>query len=99
MLLVVGRLAARCGDVVAIASTISGRCVRTSLSLSADRIGRSSERLAMVCTVKTSDGAEGEARNGREVGGEVFRCGGDSIAQKRTRCPPVPSVMVRRGEV
>ena len=65
MLLVVGRLAARCGDVVAIASTISGRCVRTSLSLSADRIGRSSERLAMVCMVKTSDGAEGEARNGR----------------------------------
>ena len=53
----------------------------------------------MVWMVKTSDVAEGEARNGREVGGEVLRCGGDSIAQKRTRWPPVHSVMVRRGEV
>ena len=33
------------------------------------------------------------------IGGDVLRCGGDSIAQKRTRWPPVPSVMVRRGEV
>ena len=53
----------------------------------------------MVWMVKTSDGAEGEARNWREVGGEVLRCGGYSIAKKRTRWPSVPSVMVRRGEV
>lgn len=33
------------------------------------------------------------------IGGEARRCGGDSIAQKRTRWPTVPSVMVRRGEV
>ena len=63
LLLVVGRLAARCGDVVAIASTISGRGIRTSLSLSADRSGRSGKRLAMVWTVKTSAGyQEGEER-------------------------------------
>ena len=53
------------GDVVAIASPRSGRCGSPSLSLSADRSGRSGERLAMMWTVKTSDGAEGEARNWR----------------------------------
>ena len=56
----------RCGgDVVAIASPRIGRGSRPSLSLSADTSGRSGERLAMVWTVKTSDGAEGEARNWR----------------------------------
>ena len=64
-LLAAGRSAARYGDVVAIASPRTGRGDRPSLSLSADRSGRSGERLAMVWTVKTSDGAEGEARNGR----------------------------------
>ena len=53
------------GDVVAIESPRSGRCGSPSLSLSADRSGRSGERLAMMWTVKTSDGAEGEARNWR----------------------------------
>ena len=57
-----GRSAARCGDVVAIASTRSGRGGRPSLSLSADTSGRSGEVLAMVWTVETSDGAE-EAMN------------------------------------
>ena len=43
----------------------SGRDGRPSLSMSADTSWRWGERLAMVWTVKTSDGAEGEARNGR----------------------------------
>ena len=64
LLLVIGRW--RCGgDVVAIASPRSGRGGRPSLSLSADTSGRSGERLAMVWTVKASDGAEREARNWR----------------------------------
>ena len=60
-----GRSAARCGDVVSIASPRIGRGGRPSLSLSADTSGRSGERLAMVWTVKASDGAEREARNWR----------------------------------
>ena len=74
LLLVVGRLAERCGDVVAIASTRSGRGGRPSLSLSADRSGRSGERLAMVWTVKTSDGAE-ERRGTGEDGGGILNPG------------------------
>ena len=137
-LLLVARF--RCGgDVVAIASPRSGRGGRPSLSLSADTSGRWGERLAMVWTVKTSDGAEERRGTGEDgggilrpgslsscfvcsalphhmkeenedeagrmadrrgaamlfagcwsIGGEVWRCGGDSIAQKRTRWPPVP---------
>ena len=69
-----GRSAARCGDVVAIASPRSGRGGRPSLSLSADTRGRSGERLAMVWTVKTSDGAE-ERRGTGEDGGGILRPG------------------------
>ena len=65
LLLVAGRSAAMCGDVVSIASPRIGRGGRPSLSLSADTSGRSGERLAMVWTVKASDGAEREARNWR----------------------------------
>ena len=60
-----GRSAARWWRGVAMTSSRSGRGGRPSLSLSADTSGRWGERLAMVWTVKTSDGAEGEARNGR----------------------------------
>ena len=60
-----GRSAARCGDVVEKASPRSGRGGRPYLSLSVDTSWRSGERLAMVWTVKTSDGTEGEARNWR----------------------------------
>ena len=60
-----GRSAARWLRGVAMTSPRSGRGGRPSLSLSADTSGRWGERLAMVWTVKTSDGAEGEARNGR----------------------------------
>ena len=69
LLLVVGRSAERCGDVVAIASPRSGRGGRPSLSLSAGTSGRGGERLAMVWTVKTSDGAEERRGTGEEVGG------------------------------
>ena len=56
------------GDVVAIASTRSGRGGRPSLSLSADTSGRIGERLEMVWTVKASDGAEERRGTGEEVG-------------------------------
>lgn len=60
----------RCGgDVVAIASPRSGRGSRPSLSLSADTIGRSGERLAMVWTVEASDVAEERRGTGEDVGG------------------------------
>ena len=64
LLLVVGRSAARCGDVVAMTSPRSGRGGRPSLTLGDVASGRGGDRLAIVWTVKTSDGAE-EARNGR----------------------------------
>ena len=57
---------------VAIASPRIGRCGRPSLSLSADTSGRSGERLAMVWTVKTSDGTE-ERRGTGEDGGGILR--------------------------
>lgn len=62
------------GAVVAIASTRSGRGGRPSLSLSADRSGRSGERLAMVWTVKTSYGAEERRGTGEDVGGILRPC-------------------------
>ena len=62
------------GDVVSIASPRIGRGGRPSLSLSADTSGRSGERLAMVWTVKTSDGAE-ERRGTGEDGGGILRPG------------------------
>ena len=64
-----GRSAARCGDVVEKASPRSGRGGRPYLSLSVDTSWRSGERLAMVWTVKTSDGAEERRGTGEEVGG------------------------------
>lgn len=64
-LLVAGRSVAKWWRGVAMASPRSGRGSRPSLSLSADTIGRSGERLAMVWTVEAADGAEGKARNGR----------------------------------
>ena len=72
LLLVAGRSAAMCGDVVAIASPRSGRCGRPSLSMSDGTSGRSGERLAMVWTVKTSDGTE-ERRGTGEDGGGILR--------------------------
>ena len=74
LLLVAGRSAAMCGDVVAIASPRSGRCGRPSLSMSDGTSGRSGERLAMVWTVKTSDGTE-ERRGTGEDGGGILRPG------------------------
>ena len=71
------------GDVVAMTSPRIGRGVRTSLSLSADRRGRSGERLAMVWTVKTSDGAEERRGTGEEVGG-ILRPG--SISSFLSAC-------------
>ena len=50
-------------------STRSGRGGRPSISLSADTSGRSGERLAMVWTVKTSDGAEERRGTGEDGGG------------------------------
>ena len=58
-----GRSAARCGDVVSIASPRIGRGGRPSLSLSADTSGRWGERLAMVWTVKTQT----EQKRGEEL--------------------------------
>ena len=62
------------GDVVAMTSPRIGRGGRPSISLSADTSGRSGERLAMVWTVKTSDGAE-ERRGTGEDGGGILRPG------------------------
>ena len=59
---------------MAIASPRSGRGGRPSLSLSADTSGRSGERLAMVWTVKASDGAE-ERQGAGEDGGGILRPG------------------------
>ena len=59
-------------------STRSGRGGRPSISLSADTSGRSGERLAMVWTVKTSDGAE-ERRGTGEDGGGILRPGSLSL--------------------
>ena len=50
-------------------STRSGRGGRPSISLSADTSGRSGERLAMVWTVKTSDGTEERRGTGEDSGG------------------------------
>ena len=54
---------------VAIASTRIGRGGRPFLSLSAGTSGRSGERLAMVWTVKTSDGTEERRGTGEDSGG------------------------------
>ena len=54
---------------VAMTSPRSGRGGRPYLSLSVDTSWRSGERLAMVWTVKTSDGAEERRGTGEEVGG------------------------------
>ena len=138
-LLVAGRSVPRWWRGVAMTSPRSGRGGRPSLTLGDVASGRGGDRLAIVWTVKTSDGAEGEARNGRRwrrhpspwfslflfrlllcsslphhlkeedeagmmsdrrgaamllVAGRsapmLWRCGGDDIAQKRTRWPPVP---------
>ena len=71
LLLVIGRWRYG-GDVVAIASPRSGRSGRPSLSMSDGTSGRSGERLAMVWTVKTSDGTE-ERRGTGEDGGGILR--------------------------
>ena len=57
------------------------------------------ERLAMVWMVKTSDGAEGEARNWREVGGVLFSGAAAAEVYTRSLRDALPTVMVRRGEV
>ena len=59
---------------MAIASPRIGRGGRPSLSLSADRSGRSGELLAMVWTVEAADGTE-ERRGTGEDGGGILRPG------------------------
>ena len=85
-----GRSAARCGDVVEKASPRSGRGGRPYLSLSVDTSLRSGERLAMVWTVKTSDGAEERRGTGEEVGG-ILRPGSlssfSSACSSALTCP------------
>ena len=75
----------------------SGRGGRPSLSMSADTSWRWGERLAMVWTVKTSDGAE-ERRGTGEDGGGILRPGSISFLFVCSFAMPYPHHLKEENE-